>query len=165
MGVSVGSLPTVNFTLRQWAIIAGLSAAFIITAIIVARDEPTSSNAVQETEFDEIVWCETANAISRWRTMLDGSLAGDSLDEVVNLRTTLDEARPLAPALISRDVARLYDYALLTVQAIEANDGDLDAGLAAAKNNIDQNRVNEAIERVNEAVIDCGHGSIMDTSA
>ena len=155
----------VNFTLRQWAVIAGLSAAFIVAAIVVANDEPAPSTAVDEDTFDEVVWCESANAISRWSTILDGSLAGDSLDELLNLETTLDEARSVAPAELRTDVARLFDYALLTVQAIERNDGDLDAGLADAKGNTDQNRVNEAIERVNDAVVACGHDPIIDISA
>ncbi len=156
----------VNFTLRQWAIIVGLSAAFIVTALVVARDDPAPSTAVAgEASFDEVVWCESANAISRWGTILDGSLAGDTLDDLVNLRVTLDEARGVAPEALRTDLARLYDYALLTVQAIERNDGDLDAGLAAAKDNTDQNRVNEAIARVNDAVVDCGHPPLVDLSA
>ena len=154
-----------NFTLRQWAVIAGLSAVFIITAIVVAQDEPAPSTAVEEASFDEVLWCETANAITRWRTILDGSLAGDSLDELINLRTTLDEARAVAPAELRTDIARLYDYSLLTVQAIERNDGDLDAGLIDAKGNTDQNRVNDAIGRVNDAVVACGHDPIVDVSA
>ena len=154
-----------NFTLRQWAVIAGLSAVFIITAIVVAQDEPSPSTAVEEEAFDEVLWCETANAITRWRTILDGSLAGDSLDELINLRTTLDEARAVAPAELRTDIARLYDYSLLTVQAIERNDGELDAGLADAKGNTDQNRVNDAIGRVNDAVVACGHDPIVDVSA
>lgn len=154
-----------NFTLRQWAVIAGLSAAFIIAAIIVAQDEPAPSTAVEAETFDEVLWCETANALSRWRTLLDGSLAGDSLDELINLRTTLDEARAVAPTELRTDIARLYDYSLLTVQAIERNDGDLDAGLTDAKGNTDQNRVNAAIDRVNDAVVDCGHDPIVDVSA
>ncbi|MEM9466987.1 MAG: hypothetical protein AAGA90_16560 [Actinomycetota bacterium] len=154
-----------NFTLRQWAVIAGLSAAFIVTAIVVSQNEPAPSTAVEEETFDEVLWCETANAISRWGSILDGSLAGDSLDDLINLETTLDEARGIAPAELRTAVARLFDYALLTVQAIERNDGDLDAGLVDAKGNTDQNRVNEAIERVNDAVVACGHDPIIDVSA
>jgi hypothetical protein len=155
----------VNFTLRQWAVIAGLSAAFIVAAIIVAQDEPAPSTAVEEDTFDEVVWCETANALSRWNSMLDGSLAGDSLDDLRNLQTTLDEARAVAPIEIRTDIARLYDYSLLTTQAVERNDGDLDAALVDAKGNTDQNRVTDAIERVNRAVVDCGHAPIIDVSA
>lgn len=154
-----------NFTLRQWAIIAGLSAAFIVAALVVAQDQPAPTSAVNENGFDEIVWCETANAISQWRTLLDGSLTGDTLDDLENLRVTLDEARRVAPTDLRTDVARLFDYALLTVQAIERTDGDLDAGLITAKGNTDQNRVNEAITRVNAAVIECGHAPIIDVSA
>ena len=155
-----------NFTLRQWAIIAGLSAAFIVAAIVVSQDDPGSSAAVDTDEtFDEVLWCETANAISRWRSMLDGSLAGDSLDDVINLETTLDEARSIAPPDLRTDIARLYDYSLLTRQAVERNDGDLDAGLIDAKANTDQSRVNAAIEAVNDAVVACGHDPILDLSA
>ncbi len=154
-----------NFTLRQWAIIAGLAAAFIVAAVLVGRDEPAPSDAVDDVDFDEVVWCETANALSRWQSMLDGSLAGDSLDDVINLRTTLDGARAIAPEALRTDLARLYDYALLTVQAIEGNDGDLEAGLAAAKANTDQDRVIAAIERVSEAVVQCGHAPLVDLTA
>ena len=125
----------------------------------------SGSDAVEEEAFDEVLWCETANAISRWRTMLDGSLAGDSADEVVNLELTLDEARGVAPTSLRTDVARLYDYALITVQAIERSDGDLDAALIDAKGNTDQNRVNQAIDRVNDAIVACGHDPIVDLSA
>ncbi|MCH1434203.1 MAG: hypothetical protein L7U56_00915, partial [Acidimicrobiales bacterium] len=103
-----------NFTLRQWAIIAGLSAAFIVAALVVAQDQPAPTSAVNENGFDKIVWCETANAISQWRTLLDGSLTGDTLDDLENLRVTLDEARRVAPTDLRTDVARLFDYALLT---------------------------------------------------
>ncbi len=154
-----------NFTLRQWAILVALSALFIGGAVLVSQDEPAPSSAIDEVAFDEVVWCETANALSRWRSMLDGSLAGDSLDDVLNLRTTLDEARSVAPPVLRTDIARLYDYALLTVQAIERNDGDLDAGLADAKGNTDQNRVTEATGRVSDAVVDCGHAPLLDVIA
>ena len=154
-----------NFTLRQWAIIAGLAAVFIVAAVLVGRDQPAPSNAVTEVEFDEVVWCETANALSRWQSLLDGSLAGDSLDDVINLRTTLDGSRAVAPEALRTDLARLYDYALLTVQAIERNDGDLDAGLAAAKANTDQDRVIAAVERVSAAVVECGHPPLVDLTA
>lgn len=154
-----------NFTLRQWAIIAGLSAVFIVAAIIVSQGEPAPSTAVEEEEFDEVLWCETANAISRWQSILDGSLTGDSLDDLVNLETTLDEARSLAPEDLRTDVARLYDFALIAGQAIERNDGDLEAGLIEAMGNIDETRVGDAIDRVDAAVIACGHASITDVTA
>ena len=161
----MASVPFVNFSLRQWAVLVALSAVFIVAAVVIASDEPSPSPTAGDETFDEILWCETANALSRWNTILDGSLAGDSLDELINLEMTLDEARSVAPVELRTDVARLFDYALLTVQAIERNDGDLDAGLADAKGNTDQNRVNEAIERVNDAVVACGHDPIIDISA
>ena len=85
----------VNFTLRQWGVIAALSAAFIVAAIVVSNDS-LPPEAVEVEAFDEIVWCETANAISRWRSIHDGSVDGDTLDDIVNLQTTLDEARAIA---------------------------------------------------------------------
>ncbi|MEC7404558.1 MAG: hypothetical protein VYD93_10830, partial [Actinomycetota bacterium] len=62
-----------NFTLRQWGVIASLSAAFIVAAIVVSNDS-LPPEAVEVEAFDEIVWCETANAISTWRSILDGSV-------------------------------------------------------------------------------------------
>ncbi|MEL0001217.1 MAG: hypothetical protein VW623_14020, partial [Acidimicrobiaceae bacterium] len=107
--------------------------------------------------FDEIVWCETANAISTWRSILDGSVDGDTLDDIVNLQTTLDEARAVAPAELRTDVARLFDFALLTVQAVERADGDLVIGLLDAQSNTDQVRVQQAIATVSSSVEGCGH--------
>ena len=69
----------VNFTLRQWGVIAALSAGFIVAAIVVSNDS-LPPEAVEVEAFDEIVWCETANAISTWRSILDGSVDGDTLD-------------------------------------------------------------------------------------
>lgn len=158
-------MPIVNFTLRQWAIIAGLAAVFIVAAIVVSRDEPAPSTAIEPDTFDEVVWCETANAISRWRSILDGSVEGDTPDDVINLRETLDDARSIAPTDLRTDVARLYDYALLTAQAIERNDGDVGAGVADAKGNTDQERVNQALERVNDSVVACGHPPLTEQTA
>ena len=152
-----------NFTLRQWAVIAGLSAAFIVAAIIVSND--TVPAEVVEQEFDEVVWCENANALSTWRSFLDGSVDGDTLDDIVNLRTTLDEARDIAPEALRNDVARLYDFALLTVQAVERADGDLDVGLLDAQSNTDQVRVQQAIRAVSASVEACGHAPLIDTTA
>ncbi|MEM8704894.1 MAG: hypothetical protein AAGE98_00440 [Actinomycetota bacterium] len=153
-----------NFTLRQWAVIAGLSAVFIVAAILVSNDTPDPVE-VEVQEFDEVVWCENANAMSRWRTFLDGSVEGDTLDEIINLRTTLDEARDIAPDTLRTDVARLYDYALLTVQAIDRADGDLGIGLLDAQSNTDQVRVQQAIVAVSDSVEACGHTPLVDTTA
>lgn len=152
-----------NFSLRQWAIIAGLAAVFIVAAIIVSND--TVPAEVEEQTFDEVVWCENANAISTWRSMLDGSLDGDSLDDLINLRTTLDEARDVAPEDLRSDVARLYDFALLTVQAVERADGDLDAALTDARTNVDQELVEQAILRVSASIEACGHAPLVNASA
>ena len=152
-----------NFTLRQWAVIAGLSAVFIVAAIIISND--TVPAEVEEQVFDEVVWCENANAISTWRSMLDGSLDGDSLDDLINLRTALDEARDVAPEELRTDVARLYDFTLLTVQAVERAEGDLDAALIDARNNTDQERVEQAILRVSASIEACGHTPLVNATA
>jgi hypothetical protein len=146
----------VNFTLRQWGVIAVLSAAFIVAAIVVSNDS-LPPEVVEVEAFDEIVWCETANAISTWRSVLDGSVDGDTLDDIVNLQTTLDEARAVAPAELRTDVARLFDFTLLTVQAVERANGDLAIGLLDAQSNTDQVRVQQAIATVSGSVEGCGH--------
>ena len=146
----------VNFTSRQWGVIAALSAAFIVAAIVVSNDS-LPPEAVEVEAFDEIVWCETANAISTWRSILDGSVDGDTLDDIVNLQTTLDEARAVAPAELRTDVARLFDFALLTTQAVERADGDLAIALLDAQSNTDQVRVQQAIAAVSSSVEGCGH--------
>ena len=146
----------VNFTLRQWSVIAALSAAFIVAAIVVSNDS-LPPEAVEVEAFDEIVWCETANAISTWRSILDGSVDGDTLDDIVNLQTTLDEARAVAPAELRTDVARLFDFALLTIQAAERADGDLAIALLDAQSNTDPVRVQQAIAAVSSSVEGCGH--------
>jgi len=154
----------VNFTLRQWGVIAALSAAFIVTAIVVSDDSLTPE-AVEVEAFDEIVWCETANAISTWRSILDGSVDGDTLDNIVNLQTILDEARAIAPAELRTDVARLFDFTLLTVQAVERADGDLAVALLDAQSNTDQVRVQQAIATVSGSVEGCGHTSLTTPTA
>ena len=154
----------VNFTLRQWGVIAALSAAFIVAAIVVSNDS-LPPEAVEVEAFDEIVWCETANAISTWRSILDGSVDGDALDDIVNLQTTLDEARAVAPAELRTDVARLFDFALLTTQAVERADGDLAIALLDAQSNTDQVRVQQAIAAVSSSVEGCGHTPLTTPTA
>lgn len=154
----------VNFTWRQWGVIAALSAAFIVAAIVVSNDS-LPPEAVEVEAFDEIVWCETANAISTWRSILDGSVDGDTLDDIVNLQTTLDEARAVAPAELRTDVARLFDFALLTIQAVERADGDLAIALLDAQSNTDQVRVQQAITAVSSAVEGCGHPPLTTPTA
>ena len=154
----------VNFTLSQWGVIAALSAAFIVAAIVVSNDS-LPPEAVEVEAFDEIVWCETANAISTWRSILDGSVDGDTLDDIVNLQTTLDEARAIAPAELRTDVARLFDFALLTIQAVERADGDLAIALLDAQSNTDQVRVQQAITAVSSSVEGCGHPPLTTPAA
>ena len=154
----------VNFTLRQWGVIAALSAGFIVAAIVVSNDS-LPPEAVEVEAFDEIVWCETANAISTWRSILDGSVDGDTLDEIVNLQTTLDEARAIARAELRTDVARLFDFALLTVQAAERAGGDLAVALLDAQSNTDHVRVQQAIATVSSAVEGCGHNPLTTPTA
>ncbi|MBQ87888.1 MAG: hypothetical protein CL433_03455 [Acidimicrobiaceae bacterium] len=154
----------VNFTLRQWGVIAALSAGFIVAAIIVSKDSLTPQ-AVEVQAFDETVWCETANAISTWRSILDGSVDGDTLADTVNLQTTLDEARAIAPAELRTNVARLFDFALLMVQAVERADGDLALALLDAQSNTDQVRVQQAIASVSGSVEGCGHTPLTTPTA
>ncbi|MEO0493240.1 MAG: hypothetical protein AAF081_07480 [Actinomycetota bacterium] len=153
-----------NFTLRQWGVIVALSAVFIVAAIVISNDT-TAPEAIEVEEFDEVVWCETTNAISTWRSILDGSVDGDSLDDIVNLQTTLDEARDVAPEELRTDVARLYDFALLMVQAVERADGDLEIGLLDAQSNTDQIRVQQAITALNASVEGCGHTPLLSATA
>ena len=89
----------------------------------------------------------------------------DTLDDIVNLQTTLDEARAVAPAGLRTDVARLFDFALLTVQAIERADGDLAIGLLDAQSNTDQVRVQQAIATVSSSVEGCGHTPLTTPTA
>ena len=124
---------------------------------MVVSNDTLPPEAVEVEPFDEIVWCEAANAISTWRSILDGSGNGDTIDDIVNLQTTLDVARAVAPTELHNDVARLFDFALLTVQAVERADGDLAIALLDAQSNTDQVRVHQAIATVNRSVESCGH--------
>lgn len=147
-----------NFTLRQWAIIVALAAGFIGAAILVSNGD---GPAVDETpvEFDEVVWCEAANAISRWSSVLDGSAEGDSIDDVRNLRQALADGRLVAPQALSFEIARLQDFALLVEQGNEAA-GDLAAGLVSAQANVDTERVAEAVAALDDALVACGHDPV-----
>ena len=155
----MASVGRVNFTLRQWAVIVGLAAGFIVAAVLLGDSDDGDAAGDPIGEFDEVVWCEAANAISAWSSVLDGSVDGDSLDDVRNLRQALDDARPLAPADLGFDLARLQDFALLVEQGAE-REGDLAAGLAPAQANTDPPRVAEAIDRVDGALVACGHPAI-----
>lgn len=148
-----------NFTLRQWAIIVVLAAAFIGAAILVSNSDGPAASDGERADFDEVVWCEAANAISRWSSILDGSAAGDSTDDVRNLRQALADGRPVAPQALSFEIARLQDFALLVEQGSEAT-GDLAAGLLTAQGNIDTERVAEAITALDDALGVCGHDPV-----
>ena len=147
-----------NFTLRQWAIIVVLVAGFIAAAILVSNDDGPPAEETT-TEFDEVVWCEAANAISRWSSILDGSADDDSLDDVRNLRQALADGRTVAPEALSFEIARLQDFALLVEQGGET-EGDLAAGLVSAQANVDTARVAEAIAALDAALTDCGHDPV-----
>jgi len=152
----------VNFTLRQWGVIVGLSLFFFVTAYVVSQGEPEASTAIDEKPFDEIVWCEKANALSQWRTFLDGSVDGDSANDIANLRNELDGARDIAPVELRPNMARLFDYSLLVTQAIERNDGDLDAALSEAQTSVDMERINESIGLLSESIVACGHEGLTE---
>ena len=66
-------------------------------------------------------------------------------------------ARAVAPAELRTDGARLFDFALLTIQAAERADGDLAIALLDAQSNTDPVRVQQAIAAVSSSVEGCGH--------
>lgn len=148
-----------NFTLRQWAVIVALAAAFIGAAVVVSDPGEPRSRIEEAPPFDEVVWCAAANAVSRWSGVLDGDADGDTLDDVRNLRRALDDARPVAPAELGFEIARLQDFAMLVEQGAE-RDGSLTAGIANAEDNTDPERVAEAVRFVDGAITACGHPSI-----
>lgn len=148
-----------NFNLRQWAIIVALAAGFIVAAVLVSNSDGPAAVDDDPVEFDDVVWCEAANAISRWSSVLDGSSDGDSVDDVRNLRQALADARPVAPEDLSFEIARLMDFTLLVEQGNE-REGDLAAGLVSARGNVDTERVAEAIAAVDAAIVACGHPPI-----
>ena len=147
-----------NFTLRQWAIIVIMVAGFIGAAILISSSDGPIADE-NAAEFDEAVWCEAANAISRWSSILDGSADGDSVNEVRNLRQALADGRLVAPQELSFEIARLQDFALLVKQGEEAK-GDLAAGLASAQANVDTERVAQAIAALDDALRVCGHDPV-----
>ncbi len=147
-----------NFTLRQWAIIVILVVGFIGAAVLISsNDSPVADESAAE--LDEVMWCEAANAISRWSSILDGSADGDSVNDVRNLRQALADGRLVAPQELSFEIARLQDFALLVEQGEEAK-GDLAAGLASAQANVDTERVAQAIAALDDALRVCGHDPV-----
>ena len=134
------------------------SVGFVVLAFAVSRDD-SGGPAETAAEFDEVVWCQAANAISAWGGILDGSAIGDEADDVPNLRRALTDARAVAPANLRVDIARLIDLALLTDNAID--DGlDLETALAQADDQTDQVRVAQAAVKVSEALVACGHAPV-----
>ncbi len=152
------SVAAVNFTLRQWAVIVVLAAGFIVAAILVSSSaEPVADEALAD--FDNIVWCEAANAIRQWSSILDGSADGDSIDDVRNLRRALADGRVVAPLELGFEIARLQDFAMLVEQGDEV-EGDLVAGLDSAQNNVDRERVAQAVAALDDALSACGLAGI-----
>ena len=119
----------------------------IVAAVLVSSSGGGDSTWDEPPAFDEVVWCEAANAISRWSSILDGSATGDSLTDVQNLRQALGNARPVAPQDLTFEIARLQDLTLLVEQATE-REGDLATGFAEAQQNVDRERVAQAVETV-----------------
>lgn len=152
-----------NLTVRQWSIIAVLAAGFIIAAVIVARDPGTSSSGSVgqgDEPFDEVVWCQAAGAVSRWGGVLDGSAVGDDADDIVNLQRALDDGRSASPLDLTIDFARIIDLALLIEQGLDS-ETDLSAALSRAQAQTDLPRVEEAVGRISDALVECGHDPLV----
>lgn len=150
--VSVGAM---NLTVRQWTIVSVLAAGFIVAAWLVSSGGG-GGGIVESEDFDEVAWCQTANALSTWGGILDGSADGDDAGELPNLRRALDDARTVGPLALRVDFARIADLALLTDNAL-ADGLSLADALAQAQGQTDGDRVAEALGRVDEAIVDCGH--------
>ena len=148
-----------NFTLRQWAVIVVLAAGFIGAAILISNTDGPPAAVEEAPDFDEVAWCEAANAISRWSSVLDMSADGDSIDDVRNLRQALADGRLVAPVELSFEIARLQDFALLVDQANDV-EADLAAALTAAQGNVDTDRVAQAIAALDDELTACGHAPV-----
>ncbi len=142
-----------NLTVRQWLIIGFIAACFIAAAIVVSNGNRRGVDGVSQ--FDEVVWCESANAISVWRSILDGSTDGDTGDDVANLRETLTKARSVAPSALKVDLARLLDFVMLTDLAFR-DLGNLEIAVKEGRSQTDQAQVAEALDRVSAALVACG---------
>jgi hypothetical protein len=150
----------VNFSLSQWLIVIVLAAGFIGSALWLSSTgsgEIASTDVV--TEVDEDAVCAVLGQVSAWGSILDGSADGDDPGDVANLRTALADARHLTPVDLSIDLARLLDLAMLTDLAL-ADDVTLTEALAAGSSQTDPERVAEAVGRVNDAIVECGHAPV-----
>ncbi len=147
-----------NLTVRQWAIVSILAAGFFAAAWLVSQGDGGGATTESE-DFDEVVWCQTANALSTWGGILDGSAEGDDPGDLTNLRRALDDARSVGPLALRVDFARLADLAQLTDSAL-ADGLSLADALTQAQGQTDQERVAEALDRVDEAIVECGHDPV-----
>lgn len=146
-----------NFTPRQWLIVIALAATFLGAAAWYASADPIIIDADDTVaEVDEVALCAALGQVSAWGGILDGSAEGDDSGDVANLRVALNEARGLAPVDLAIDLARLLDLTMLTDLAL-TDDATLTQALATGAAQTDPERVAEAMDRVNEAIIDCGH--------
>jgi len=136
-------------------VISVLAAVFVIAAVVVSRGDDTGSAETRD-DFDEVAWCQAANAIGAWGGILDGSASGDDASDITNLRRALTDARVVAPAELRIDIARLIDLGLLVDSAL-ADGLELEAALAKGRGQTDPERLAEATRRVSDALVACGH--------
>jgi len=144
-----------NLTVRQWTVVSVLAAVFVIAAVVLSRGDDTGA-AEPLDDFDEVAWCQAANAIGAWGGILDGSAAGDDAGDITNLRRALTDARVVAPAELRIDIARLIDLGLLVDSALAGGLG-LEAALAEGRGQTDPDRLADSIGRVSDALVACGH--------
>ena len=148
-----------NLTVRQWTIISLVAAVFVAAAVLVSRGNDNGPSDAT-TDFDDVAWCQAANAIGAWGGILDGSASGDDAGDIANLRRALTDAQAAAPAELRIDIARLIDLGLLVDSAL-AGGLDLEAALANAHGQTDPERVVEATRRVSDALVACGHDPVV----
>lgn len=150
----------VNFSPTQWLIVIVLAAGFIGAALwLSSTDSDDGANTGVVAQVDEVAVCAALGQVSAWGSILDGSADGDDPGDVANLRAALAEARDLAPVDLAIDIARLLDLAMLTDLSL-TDDATLTGALAAGSAQTDPERVAEAIGRVNDAIVGCGHAGV-----
>ncbi len=149
-----------NLTIRQWTIISVLAGAFIAAALVVARGNTGGDAAgTVDTTVDDVTWCALLQPVSAWGGILDGSAEGDDANELTNLGRAVEEARSKGRVGSRPDLARVADLILLTEVALDEGLGLGDA-LIEAQGQTDQDRVAEAIDRIDSELIDCGHDPV-----
>ncbi len=150
----------VDFSPRQWLIVIALAAGFIGAAVWISSSDPVIVDADDTAAgVDEVALCSALGQVSAWGGILDGSADGDDPRDVANLRVALNKARGAAPVDLAIDIARLLDFTMLTDLAL-TDDATLTDALAVGTSQTDQERVTEATERVNAAIVDCGHDAV-----